>query len=177
MRSFYVFMILCCLAALAPFASKPGADGGCASDACRWPSTFEGRPLRALALSDKERAFEKGFPGHMVKFTDGSRIILMRRVTAATRKLHAASDCFQGIGYSVRPLPLVSGPGEDLWGSVECKRGTEVIRVREQIVDESGSAWTDVSAWYWAALLGRTRGPWCATTVVEGYAEETDSRR
>jgi hypothetical protein len=26
--------------------------------------------------------------------------------------------------------------------------------------------WTDASSWYWAAILGRTRGPWLAVTVA-----------
>ena len=32
---------------------------------------------------------------------------------------------------------------------------------------QEGGSFCDVSAWYWAASLGRTRGPWWAVTVVE----------
>ena len=28
-------------------------------------------------------------------------------------------------------------------------------------------SWTDVSSWYWQALLGKTHGPWWAVTVTE----------
>jgi hypothetical protein len=54
-----------------------------------------------------------------------------------------------------------------LWGAFEATRGPERVIVKERITDESGKYWTDVSAWYWAALLGQTDGPWWAYTVVE----------
>jgi hypothetical protein len=41
-----------------------------------------------------------------------------------------------------------------------------VRRVCERIYDGQGKAWTDVSSWYWAAMVGRTRGPWFAVTVA-----------
>ena len=39
--------------------------------------------------------------------------------------------------------------------------------MREAITDGTASRWTDVSQWYWEALLGRTQGPWWAITVAE----------
>ena len=34
------------------------------------------------------------------------------------------------------------------------------------IVDAQGASFTDASAWYWAALLGQSQGPWQAVTVA-----------
>ena len=43
-----------------------------------WPSQFEGRPLFPLELTEQERGFQSGFPGHVARFTDGSHEIVMR---------------------------------------------------------------------------------------------------
>jgi hypothetical protein len=45
-------------------------------------------------------------------------------------------------------------------------RNGRTMRVRERIYDDAGHNWTDVSAWYWAALFGGD-GPWWAVTVAE----------
>jgi hypothetical protein len=53
------------------------------------------------------------------------------------------------------------------WSEFTAARGEERWRVRERWRDpESGAAWTDVSAWWWAAQKGGTRGPWWAETVA-----------
>ena len=61
-----------------------------------------------------------------------------------------------------------------LWGCQEMVQGGRRFRVRERITasppgtgGDPGAAWTDVSSWYWAALLGRSPGPWWAVTVAE----------
>jgi hypothetical protein len=46
-------------------------------------------------------------------------------------------------------------------------RGSERLRVRERIYTAAGDSWTDVSSWYWQAVLERTTGPWWAITVAE----------
>jgi hypothetical protein len=47
----------------------------------------------------------------------------------------------------------------------------ESLRVLERIYSSSenqtGQDWTDVSTWYWQALLGKTGGPWWSVTVTE----------
>jgi hypothetical protein len=50
---------------------------------------------------------------------------------------------------------------------LHAERGAERLRIRERIIDAGGATWTDISSWYWAALLGRSRGPWWAVTVIE----------
>lgn len=89
----------------------------------------------------------------------------MRWVAAPTRKLHAASDCFKGSGYRVKSLPLETLDGMT-WGSFSAERGTQRLHVREVITDGSGNRWTDVSAWYWAAVRGETQAPWWAITIA-----------
>ena len=45
-------------------------------------------------------------------------------------------------------------------------RPGETFDVCERIFDHDGNAWTDVSAWYWAATMGQSAGPWWAVTRV-----------
>lgn len=174
MRDWKLFYVgACVLAALAPWLwSAPGgvAPGGAAAaarDFPGWPTQFEGRELRRLPLSEREERFGGEFPGLVARFTDGEREIIVRFVNGPTRRLHPASDCFAGLGYGVRPLPLkVDGAGAR-WGSFAAERGGERLLVRERVYADSGGAWADVSSWYWAAASGSARGPWWAVTVAE----------
>ena len=166
MRYAQLFVIACLLAAAVPFLpSRPVAK---TADLAfpGWPTHFEGRTLTSVPLSEREQRFSRGFPGRMATFFDGTRTILFRWVTAETRKLHSAADCFRGSGYRVHPLPLRRDANGRLWGAFQATRGSETVHVCERISDGSGNSWTDVSAWYWAALKGEGTGPWWAVTVV-----------
>ncbi|MFC4313050.1 hypothetical protein ACFPN2_28470 [Steroidobacter flavus] len=158
------FLVACLVAALTPLASPKPAPVVTANFP-GWPTTFEGRPLRALELTDIEERFVRSFPGRIGRFSDGRREIVLRWIAAPTRKLHAASDCFKGSGYHVTPLPLQTTDG-NAWGAFSAERHDQRLNVREAIVDASGRRWTDVSAWYWAAVRDETRGPWWAITVA-----------
>jgi hypothetical protein len=156
--------LACVLAALAPLAvpaplpvELTGFPG--------WPSTFDNRPLQPVALASVEQRFAATFPGRIGRFSDGRQEVIMRWIAAPTRKLHAASDCFKGSGYSVKPLPLETTDGAT-WGTFAAERGAQRLRVREVITDGNGNRWTDVSAWYWAAVRGETQAPWWAITVA-----------
>lgn len=174
-RSITVFLVACLLAALAPLASPRPAPVVTANFP-GWPTTFEGRPLRALELTDIEQRFVRSFPGRIGRFSDGRREIIMRWIAAPTRKLHAASDCFKGGGYRVTPLPLETTDGAS-WGAFSAGRRGQLLHVREAIVDTGGQRWTDVSAWYWAAVRGETQGPWWAITVAAaGPSQSSDPR-
>jgi hypothetical protein len=166
MRTRLLFIVACALAALAPLLPKaaPGADDRNFSG---WPTHFEGRALQPLELTRIELNFESDFPGRIGRFTDGQREIVIRWLTEPTRLLHPAADCLKGSGYLIRPLPLEIDNAGNRWGCLEAQRGDQTIRVRERIHDSAGNSWTDVSSWYWAALLGKTRGPWWAITVAE----------
>ena len=165
-----LFLGLCLFAAAAPCLQGRGAsrpDGGAFPG---WPTQFEGRPLRALPLTALEARFEQGFPGRVGRFSDGQREIVLRWVSRETRQLHASSDCFKASGYRIEPLPL-QRVGEQRWSRFRATRGAQVLEVRERISDRTDGQWSDVSAWYWAALLGRSQGPWWAVTVAQRAGE------
>ena len=54
------------------------------------------------------------------------------------------------------------------------RKGGTALRVCDQIEDAAGRRFADTSAWYWAAALGQSRGPWRAVTVTRPwFAENT----
>jgi hypothetical protein len=131
-----------------------------------WPATFQGRALEQLPLSAVERRFAVQFPGDIARFTDGSRYLIMRAIQRPTRLLHPAADCFRGLGYRAeRPRVMTDADGLR-WSCFAATKAGHALNVCERIHDRQGASWTDVSSWYWAALLGRTSGPWLATTVA-----------
>lgn len=132
-----------------------------------WPKEFEGAVLIPVLLTEKERAFSRGFPGQIARFTDGSREIIFRRIVRASRKLHPAADCLKGSGFTVEPRPIRIDFKGKHWGCVEAKRLSESLHVCEQIYDMDGQSWSDTSSWFWSALLNRTQGPWSAVTIAE----------
>jgi len=171
-----LYLIICTLAALMPtipLRSKQAHSPIPGVAFSGWPVQLEGRALRALPLTERELRFGGDFPGQIGRFTDGRREVIIRWVTGATRRLHPASDCFEGIGFSVRPLPLhIAGDGSR-WSSFTATRGNEHLRVRERIYTNTGESWTDVSSWYWAAVRETSAGPWWAITVAETEPETT----
>ena len=165
-RTSLVYIVACAIAALVPFLSAQSRHASSPAGAFPgWPAQFEGRTLAALPLTELEKRFATDFPGKIGRFTDGKREIVIRWVTEATRKLHPASDCFQGLGYSVKPLAIRRDDKGSLWSSFAATKGKERLLVYDGIHSESGESWTDVSAWYWAAL--GDGGSWWAITVAE----------
>ncbi len=173
MRSTALYLAACLLAAIVPWLPlKSGARGVETSAAFPgWPTQFEGRQLTMLPLSEREQRFGGGFPGRIARFTDGEREIVIRWVTEASRKLHPASDCFEGVGYHVSPLPLRVDDEGKRWGSFTAARQNERLRVSERIYADGGDSWSDVSAWYWAATSDAAAGPWWAVTIAENFTE------
>lgn len=165
-----VMWVLCGLAAVVPLLGSQSAVHTL-NGAPEWPAHFEGKPLRALPLNALEQSFAAGFPGRMARFTDGRREIILRWVSEDTRKLHPASDCFRGAGYTVTPQPAIVDAQGARWGSFTATRGGQRLEVRERIYDTSNQQWTDVSAWYWAAATGQSRGPWWAVTLATAAPE------
>lgn len=160
---------LAAVAAMRPLYHAP--ESTAARDAAAlepWPDEFEGVPLRPAPLHPVEARFGEAFPGTFAAFTDGRRRIVFRRIMQPTRKVHPAGDCLRAAGYAVRPAPAQRHPETGLWGVVRATKDGRVYQVREHIVDASGArAWTDVSAWYWSALVRPGDGPWLAITVIE----------
>ncbi len=152
-----------------------------------WPTHFAGRRLTALPLTEREAQFTRQFPGRIGRFHDGEREIILRWLRRETRMLHPAADCFRGLGYEIRPLPLDRDGDGATWGEFRATRDGEVLLVRERVYADgdaahSGShgparAWTDVSSWYWDALWGTTSGPWWAVTIAERAAENFSQKK
>lgn len=166
MRAVVAFLIACALAAVIPLWA-PGRMAQPTIAFPGWPPALEGHPLRALPLTDRESRFTRDFPGRIARFTDGRREWVARWVSAPTRTLHPAADCFRGSGYAITPLPLYRDVQGQSWGAFRAEKPSERLLVREIIRDGAGRTWSDASAWYWAATLNRTHGPWWAYTVAE----------
>ena len=139
------------------------------------PREWNGRPLRPLALGAVEARFASHFPGRIARLTDEQSVLVWRDVTAPTRMLHPAADCYRGLGYRVADARLERDAGGLLWRSFVATREGRRIRVAERIVGRDGSAFTDASAWFWAARLGHSQGPWQAITVATPLSQEASS--
>ncbi|HYH98552.1 hypothetical protein [Hyalangium sp.] len=162
-----MFVLSSALLATAPFWRAPLERAPVEAAFPGWPSTFEGRALRELPLSEREERFGAGFPGRIARFTDGQRELIIRWVAAPTRQLHSAADCFRGLGYSTTRSTFWRQEDGSSWQRFTASSGPVRLTVREAITEGSARRWTEVSQWYWEALLGQTRGPWWAVTVAE----------
>lgn len=160
------FLFIAIVAATWPLLA-PGEPAPPRASAHEWPRAFEGRPLSPQALGAVEQRFADRFPGAIGRFDDGRRTIVLRHVTEPTRMLHPAADCFRGLGYTVRDERLEQDTRGALQRCFVAEQGARRLRVCERIVDANGAIYTDASWWYWAAALGRSTGPWLATTTAE----------
>jgi hypothetical protein len=132
-----------------------------------WPAAWRGRPLRPLALSEVERRFAQGFPGKIVRLTDGQDMLIWRHIARPTRMLHPATDCYRALGWRIREERLEQAKDGGRWRCFIAEQdGKKALRVCEHIEDSTGQAFTDASAWYWAAITGQSTGPWQAMTVA-----------
>ncbi|AGU47151.1 hypothetical protein VAPA_1c00200 [Variovorax paradoxus B4] len=164
--AFALAMLLCMLWSTAAALRAPPPPLAAAASH-EWPSQWDGVPLRPLALGDVEQRFADRFPGVIGRMTDGTQTIVMRAVNAPTRMLHPAADCYRALGFRIEQARLERDAQERLWRCFVAQRhSTQKIRVCERIVDAEGTAFTDTSAWYWAAASGRSNGPWQAVTVA-----------
>lgn len=156
------------LAALLPLG-LPAVGSPAIARHHEWPQSWEGRELRPLASTAVEQRFAAQFPGAIGRFTDGERVLVLRSVQRPTRMLHPAADCFRGLGYRVADARLERDARQRLWRCFDAVgRDGTALRVCERIEGADGSAYTDPSAWFWAAALGRSSGPWLAVTTVQG---------
>lgn len=164
-----LYLVACLIASLMPILTPYSGQAGVKRNVefAGWPTQLESKTLTSLPLTALERQFAADFPGRIGRFSDGEREIVVRWVTEATRQMHFASDCFQAIGYTVKPLPVRRDEQGSLWASFEATKDNERLRVYERINNDAGESWTDVSAWYWSALRHEDRGPWWAITIAE----------
>lgn len=132
-----------------------------------FPTSLDGQPLEQLALSKQQQVFLKDFPGEVGRFRNGSREIIIRWLYKESRRLHPASDCYKGMGYAVHPAPLRKDFDGQYWSCFRAIKEDQSFFVCEQIYDDFENSWSDVSSWYWAAVLNKTAGPWWAVTIAE----------
>ncbi|MFM9923848.1 hypothetical protein VLK31_12725 [Variovorax sp. H27-G14] len=167
--AFALAMVLCVLWSVTAAVRVSGAPGEpvAALTSHEWPSEWDGAALRPLALSEVEQRFADRFPGAIGRMTDGRQTLVLREVTQPTRMLHPAVDCYRALGYRIEQARLERDAQERMWRCFVAQRhGAQKIRVCERIVDAQGTAFTDTSAWYWAAASGQSHGPWQAVTVA-----------
>jgi len=161
-----VFILACLCAGLVPLLDIRINEAPNGPAFPGWPEHFNGKTLVSMSLSDVEKRFDAKFPGRMARFQAGKQSLVIRWINRPTRKLHSAADCYRGSGFHLKYLPLETDRAGNRWAAFQAKK-VRIYRVREQIVDANGKQWTDVSSWYWAALLRRSHGPWWAFTVSE----------
>jgi hypothetical protein len=162
------FILAVAAAVLVPLLGRAGDPAMAASSHFPgWPSHYEGRALMEMALTQREMTFVRGFPGRVGRFSDGEREIIIRWVSAPTRRLHPAADCFRGSGYSVTPMPAKKDAGGTAMGCFRAHDDADRITVCEMIRDDRGASWPDVSAWYWSAMFGASPAPWWSFVVAE----------
>lgn len=155
------------LAGVTPLMTDKQSGPTSAAAMHEWPTEWDGRALRPLAMSAVEQRFAAHFPGAIARLTDGRQQLVLRRVDQPTRLLHPAADCYQGLGYRIAGARLEVDAQQRRWRCFEATRDGRRLRVCERIVDGQGTDYTDASSWFWAAMLGRTQGPWLAVTTAQ----------
>jgi hypothetical protein len=143
-----------------------GAHVAASAPAAELPLTWQGAAVRPLALSAVEQRFADHFPGRIARLTDGRQIVVLRDVTAPTRMLHPAADCYRALGYRIEGEQLERSAAS-VQRCFTARKAGVALRVCEQIEDAQGQRFADTSAWYWAAAMGRSSGPWRAVTVTQ----------
>jgi exosortase/archaeosortase family protein len=131
--------------------------------------TFQGLtlPLQPLPQTAAESAFAKSFPGTLSSHRWGDTQVILRRVNVATRRLHPSADCLRAAGFATTDAFVVRLRDGGQWSRFHASKDGLRLIVHERITSElDGSAWTDVSAWYWSALRHPHNGPWQAETVI-----------
>ncbi len=132
-----------------------------------WPRECDGMPLEETPLTIREAGFATGFPGKVARFNSDGRIIILRWVTKPSHAVHSGEDCLLATGWSVETRPLARRADGD-WSCFVAERDGKRLHVREHCIEANGGkTWSDVAAWYWAALLCKTEGPWWIITIAE----------
>ena len=166
------FFGICALAALRALGPDRSWSAGTesANGFPGWSAAPIPTGLSPLALDAREVRFAREFPGQIAAFTDGYSTWIVRWLRHPTRRLHPACDCLRATGYTVKPEPIFVVNDGTHWGTLTAMRGPERLLVRERILDAKGREFTDVSAWFWAAALDQSAGPWWCLTRIEAGA-------
>lgn len=167
MQNTKLFIFACVLATAIPWLKTSADHKKFTPEFPGWATALDVSAMQELSHSQGELRFEKDFPGRIGKFSDGKSEYAIRWVTEPTRLLHLASDCLKGSGYEIKPQPLFIDPQGNRWGCSLAIGKDQTLKVRERIFDTDGKNWTDVSSWYWSALMRVSKGGWWAVTVIE----------
>lgn len=122
-----------------------------------------------VPLTGFESRYSELFPGRIASFKNGDRSLILREVDRPTRMLHSAKDCYQAMGYQVKSMPIVKKMDGTFWSRSSAERGGDSVVIRERIISMDGQSWTDVSSWYWSAVMGKSRGAWYSITEVDHF--------
>lgn len=161
------FFSLCAIACLTPLALPRNADNLVSTRAFPgWPTEYRGAAIEPVPPQKADLAFYQEFPGKIQCFKQGSRRVILRWVAKPTRQLHPSSDCFRGGGFDVTWQPLITDAVGNRWSTFTASKAENKFVVHERIYDGEGANWTDISSWYWAALLGKTHGPWWSVVEI-----------
>lgn len=158
---------LAVVAALAPTMISRHSAAAASTSFPGWPAEFNNASFVEVPGNKADEAFYREFPGRIQCFTHGKDRVILRWVSQPTRQLHPSSDCFRGIGYHIAHKPMITD-ANGTWARFSAEKGMQKLSVRERIYDEHGGNWTDISSWYWAALMGKTQGPWWSVVIVSG---------
>lgn len=151
-------------APLLPHASPAPTD---TAEFPGWPGEFEGVPLEPMAAGSQDVYFARDFPGRIARFAARDRQIVIRWVNSPTRRLHPASQCFEGLGYAIEPKPMRRSPDGALMSCFTARKDGEALRVCEQLRDSAGASSPDVSSWFWHALVAPAGSSWWSFVSVE----------
>lgn len=164
---FAVLIAVSLIAAVIPaVASRTGDAAVSTRDFPGWPCQYDGAPYQQVTPSKADAAFYQEFPGKIQCVSQPGRRVIMRWVAKPTRQLHPSSDCFRGLGYEIKWQPLVTDARGVRRSWFTAQKDGKRFDVKERIYDMSGKNWTDISSWYWAALLGKTAGPWWSDVEI-----------
>ncbi len=171
MRSIYLLTACCLIAGAVPFFNPTPSASSLVNTMPEWPEEYLNDVHKTTPLTQKETQFYTRFPGDIIKFTGGRTDYVIKRVTKPTRKLHPASDCYRGSGYTVTAEPVFIDETGRRWGQFTAVKESTTIVVKERIYNDQGQHWTDVSEWFWTALMNKTTGPWWVVTTAESLKD------
>ncbi|MEM6820378.1 MAG: hypothetical protein AAF558_00355 [Verrucomicrobiota bacterium] len=136
-----------------------------------WPQYWLGQHLQPVDFEIDEQRFYQAFPGKAAAFTDGNRRIIFRWITRPSRKVHPVRHCLSAQGFSIEKESVIFDKFEHPWRRLQATKKQKTFVVLEQIQDGEGKFFTDVSAWFWNGILGKSKGPWLNRIIFEPVSD------
>jgi hypothetical protein len=156
------FLVLCVAAASAPAWAPRVSPREPSGQFPGWPALLP-PGWSQVALDPTEAAYTERFPGRVARFQNGQQQLVVRYIEQPSRRVHPSSHCLAASGYDLQPAPM-GADGPHQVGAWIATRGAQRMRVEEWVVSADGQQHSDVTAWFWSAILGYSRGPWVAYT-------------